>query len=624
MASRLFGAFSLEPRPESAQRLREMASPAAGFGPGAETAFASDRLLLRLSPRGTSTSRDAGVLVACVGEVVAANGADARGSPAEIFLRRHRALGRDAARGAGGHFVAVVYEEAGGRLRLFQDGFPGPQTLYTAEDGGCLLFCDRIGPLLRAVRRLAGAIDDAALYQYLRRSYISAPRTIFAGVRQVEGGQVVEAACGAVSRHDRSPWVLADERLADEASALDRYEEALRTAVHDMQAVSRPVFLLSGGLDSSVNVALGSAHPSAPLTTLCTGAPRYTADAQYAQEVSARYGTRHHEHLFDGSEIEALPRIVWEMENPYLEPGVMLSWVTLGNAARHADVVVGADLCDQIFGSCIDLALRRDAERRRWAGRGEDVRRLVRFACQGANGRHSALLEKVYARLMGATDLNNWCGVYGFSRAQLTRLLRRPLPFTGRFVDGDAPVGGLDALLDFGCTGPNRDYALNALMIKTGRIADHFGLAYRTPFADRRVFDLVLALAHPLRNRVREGPPREFVRKYLHRQLARRLLGPEIVDRPKQGGAISPRAHFEDPARAAMIRRAVLASEPLNELCHRQALMALCAAPEGNALRILMLLALDLWWRVVAAGPAETPPTSTLSECCRDPNSAAA
>lgn len=619
MPSRLFGAWRLDRRPETAPRLREFVAKALGTkSPGLAVCDSPD-LVLWLAPEGTSASRRDGALVACAGRLAPEQAGDGQRTAAEIFLRRHAALGRDAARGAGGHFVAVVCEEAAGRLRLFQDGFPGLQTLYTAEQGGCLLFSDRMGPLLRAAPGLAGALDDAALYQYLARSYISAPRTIFAGIRQVEGGEVVEAADGKVARHDHSPWRFPAGRLDDEAVALERYEAALREAVHGFQADGPAVFLLSGGLDSSLNVALGSEHETAPLTTLCTGAPRYTSDAQFAREVASRYGTRHQEHLFDGSEVEALPQIVWEMENPYFEPGVMLSWVTLANAARHAGAVVGADLCDQIFGSCIDLALRRHAARQRFAGRGEDVRRLVRLVCQGERGRGVVLLEKVYARLLGSTDLNNWCGVYGLMRSRLLRLLRRPLPFSGPFDDGGGPEGGLEALLEFGCTGPNRDYALNALLIKTGRLADRFGLAYRTPFADRRVFDLVLSLAHPLRNRVHEGPPRQFVRKYLHRQLARRLLGPGIVDRPKQGGAISPRVHFEDPGRAALIRRAVLESEPLNALCRPSALAALFAGPRPNATHILMLLALDLWWRVVADRPGAGPPAATLTECCRDP-----
>lgn len=128
-----------------------------------------------------------------------------------------------------------------------------------------------------------------------------------------------------------------------------------------------------------------------------------------------------------------------------------------------------------------------------------------------------------------------------------------------------------------------------------GRLGDLLGLKTWSPYLDRRVADFVLSLDTELRSPEDPQRPGAYVYKALHRRLAFRLLPADVVDRPKQGGAVDPRIHLRDAAWLKRIRRAVLASPLLDDLCRREPLEALFDDPDHNATRILQLVAYDLW-----------------------------
>jgi asparagine synthase (glutamine-hydrolysing) len=527
----------------------------------------------------------------------------------ERLYRQHgRALGRELS----GHFLVLLWDERASRLLIVQDRFPGLQTLYFAQTDGSVFFSDRIRPLLVARPALANRLSQKALYQFLRYSYISAPETIFRDVRQLEGGHTLEVLNRRLSIEANDPWLFSQERIQDEELALALYEQRLERVLAEFQQGGPVTFLLSGGLDTSVNVALAARHSEGPLETYCTGAPRFSTDAAYARSTATLFGTRHHEYLFDGNEVEALPEITWVMENPYYEPGVLLSFFTLRNAVRLAPAVAGADIADQVFGSCVDLAHRRYRTSRTFAGQGWRLHYALRAACHNPLTRSSSFFARIYSRFGEARDVNAWSSGYGFSNAEIRRLVRRRFCVQPKFDDRAAPDHDLSALLDFGCIGPNRDYALNGLLIKTGRIAAHFGLTYFTPFTDRSVFDFILSLDHQLRNRRLPGDCEAFTRKYLHRRLAGKLIGPEILDRAKQGGGISPSIHFQDNRRTHRIRATVLGSEFLNSLFHRKEMARLFGETSANAARILLLLNLHLWQKIILEEPARPIPDSPL------------
>jgi asparagine synthase (glutamine-hydrolysing) len=557
---------------------------------------------------------DAGVSVAEADGVVALAWGSPPPDPHEL-LRLYARHGDDLGRALNGHFAVMIHDKPRDRLLLIQDRFPGIATAYRLERDGLLYFSNRIEPLVRVCPEERRRLDRRALRQYLADTYITAPATIYEGVRQLVCGECVCAENGRVTSRVYDDWIRPTERLTDGDQALATYRGLLDDAIGDwLERHPDSGFLLSGGLDSSAIVALAAERSDHPLPTCGIAAVDFHTDAPYARRVAERYGTDHQERLVDGHEVDDLPRIAWEMENPFYEPGMILSWCALSLAGERVDAVIGGETADQLFGASVTPVRRRYFARKKYGPLLKPWLGLVRTLARMPVARTSSFVRKVENKLASPYDPAYWCGRYGFRDCDMTTLLRSPLPEDDRYDTLAVPDTDLDALYNFGCTVLNRDYANHGILQINGRIGDLLGLETFSPFCDRRVVDHILSLDTELRFHAPPEAPEDFTYKALHRRLAYDLLEADIVDRPKQGGAINPLIHLLDETRLDRIRRAVLASDFLNDLCRREALAALFDDVPQNATRIMQMVALDLWHHLFIERPADGPPDFTLTE----------
>jgi len=616
MRARVLGLHRLDPTRSLPDR-REL--PSIPLDGGASTLHGDDDLLL-LSPRGTGlrAAERGGVLAAAWGPITGSLAPLPEGLSADdplALLHLYSEYGEKFARQLNGHFVVLLRDAPRGRLLLIQDRFPGIATAYWLEREGLLLFSDRIEPIMRVFPDERRRIDRKALHQYLADTYVTAPSTIYTGVRQVPCGEMLRAEGGTVERRVYDDWHRPAQRLDDEQVALPRYRALLDEAIGGwLERDPSCGFLLSGGLDSSVNVALAAGRSERALPTYGIAATDFHTDAPYARRVADLYGATYTEKLIDGSEIDDLPKLAWELETPFYEPGMMLSWNALRLASEQVGSVIGGETADQLFGACALPCWRRHGERQRLGPLLLPWLALVRGAARLPLIRTNAYVRKAENRLVGPYDPAYWCGRYGFRDCDLPELLRRPLPEDDRYDALALPDNDLEALFDYGCTVLNRDYALYGILLANGRLGDLLGIETFSPFCDRRVADFILSLATSLRCPSVPGRPGEFTFKALHRQLAYELLDVDIVDRPKQGGAINPLIHLLDETRLERVRRALLGSVFLDDLCRHDALAGLFADVPHNATRIMQLVALDLWYHLFIEMGAEGPPDFTLTE----------
>ncbi|MBC8425301.1 hypothetical protein H8E07_14360 [bacterium] len=601
MTARLIGIYRLDqtrPRPVTED------FPVAPINGGAVLHATDDLLLLGIES--VKTAEADGVVALAWGSPPA--------DPQDL-LHLYAKHGDDFARALNGHFAVMIHDQPRGKLLLIQDRFPGIVSAYRLERDGRLYFSDRIEPLLRVCPEARRQHDYRALRQYLADTYITAPATIYAGVKQLACGERVRAASGCVTSDIYDGWTRPDERLEDGDQALATYRGLLGDAIGDWLARDPDCgFLLSGGLDSSAIVALAAGRSGRALSTFGIAAADFHTDAPYARRVAERYGTDHRERLVDGHEVDDLPRIAWEMENPFYEPGTILSWCALSLASERVSSVIGGEVADQLFGACVAPVRRRYFARQKYGPMLKPWLGLVRGVARMPVARASTFVRKVENRLAGSLDPAYWCGRYGFRDCDMSALLRRPLPEDDRYDTLAVPDTDLDALYNFGCGVLNRDYASYGILQINGRLGDLLGIETFSPFCDRRVADHILSLATELRFHALPEAPEDFTFKALHRRLAYDLLEADIVDRPKQGGAINPLIHLLDKTRLDKVRRALLGSDFLDDLCRREALTALFDDVPHNATRIMQMVALDLWHHLFIEGPADGPPDFTLTE----------
>ncbi len=221
---------------------------------------------------------------------------------AEVIVHGYEEHGVDIVRHLDGMFAFGLWDARTRRLVLARDRL-GKKPLYYIEVGGRLLFASEIKALL-AHPEVTRDLDPIALDHYLTFSNVPAPRTLFAGIRKLPAGHVLtcSAVDGVVVRRYWSPLDAA-EVTADitEDEAVARVRGLLREAVRKRMMSDVPIgALLSGGIDSSTNVALMSALMDRPLRTFSVGFDGFGAeqnfhDLPYARRVAERFGCDHHE-----------------------------------------------------------------------------------------------------------------------------------------------------------------------------------------------------------------------------------------------------------------------------------------------------------------------------------------
>jgi asparagine synthase (glutamine-hydrolysing) len=465
-----------------------------------------------------------------------------------------------------GMFAFAVWDRLTRTLTLGRDRL-GEKPLYYGWQGRTFLFGSelkalRVHPVFRA------EIDRDALVAFMRYSYIPAPKSIYSGIHKLLPGTLLRVRAG--ERADSKPvpyWSLLDEArqglqtvfLGSDSEALEGLEAKLSRAVALQQIADVPLgAFLSGGIDSSMIVALMQAQSSRPIHTFTIGFD----DHQYNEAVHARavarfLGTDHTELYVTPEEArEVILRLPMLYDEPFGDSSQIPTFLVSQLARRSVTVSLSGDAGDELFGGYNRYA---------WA------RKLLKYP---------APLRRMLAGGLTALSPSQWDRIYSAMQPMLPSSLRVRLPGDKAHklaqvleVDSDAAiyqrlistwpnpdelvVGGHDSadlskawgeLDEFGAP-ENRMMALDALnylpddiLCKVDRAAMGVSLETRVPFLDHRVVEFAWRL--PMHMKMRNGQG-----KWILRQLLYKYVPKELIERPKMGFGVPIDVWLRGPLR---------------------------------------------------------------------------
>ncbi|HEX4823847.1 MAG TPA: asparagine synthase (glutamine-hydrolyzing), partial [Candidatus Polarisedimenticolaceae bacterium] len=234
-----------------------------------------------------------------------AGGAKFRGgSDTEVMLAAFEAWGivPSIARFVG-MFAFALWDRRERKLHLVRDRV-GIKPLYYGWSRGALLFGSELTSL-RAHPAFEAAVDPSAMAAFLRFNFVPSPHAIFKGFAKLEPGCVrtFDLAVprpgdpGALTRYWSLPEVaragLEDPFAGSDAEALDLLAATLEEAVALRMIADVPLgAFLSGGIDSSLVVALMRARATGPVRTytIAFAEPEYD-EGPWARKVAERLGT---------------------------------------------------------------------------------------------------------------------------------------------------------------------------------------------------------------------------------------------------------------------------------------------------------------------------------------------
>ncbi|MCA1667831.1 MAG: asparagine synthase (glutamine-hydrolyzing) [Thermomicrobia bacterium] len=215
-------------------------------------------------------------------------------SDTEVLVHLYEEYGDDFVQRLHGMFVFAIWDAPRQRLLLARDRLGVKPLVYMLHEGR-LLWGSEIKAILTA--GVPRRVDPAALHDYLSFDYVPGPRTMFAGIRKLPAGHLL---IWDGDLQVRPYWDVPGKQ-----QEVSRNREELRAhlrglledAVRETMVSDVPVgAFLSGGLDSSVIVALMSRVAQGPVRTFSVGfRERSYNELPYARMVAERYGTDHHE-----------------------------------------------------------------------------------------------------------------------------------------------------------------------------------------------------------------------------------------------------------------------------------------------------------------------------------------
>jgi len=438
---------------------------------------------------------------------------EARGHPfetksdTEVILHLYEERGPDCVRGLRGMFAFALWDPDRRRLLLARDRV-GIKPLYYAQDGEGLVFASEIKSLLLHPS-VPNDVDEAALGQFLTYQYIPGPRTAYAAIRKLPPAHILIAENGRVTL--KRYWSLSD---APPSPPDPRWREELVSTLEESVRLHMrsdvPVgALLSGGIDSSLVVALAAQTSPQPLRTFSVGfRDRAFSELPYARQVAERYGTRHTEWVLEPQGVEALPGLVAHFDEPFGDPSAIPCSAIARVAASQVKVCLSGDGGDEGFAGYdayltadrlaladrVPLALRRlllgPLERRipEWfRGKG-----LMRMLASSAADR--------YAELMGGVDAatRGWLLDPGF----LSRIAAEH-PYE-RFRELHRSFEALDEVqrlqrIDL------ETYLPDDILVKADMTSMLHSLELRVPLLDHKVLELAFRMPTSLKLRSGTG-----------------------------------------------------------------------------------------------------------------------
>ncbi len=471
-------------------------------------------------------------------------------SDTEVILALYRRYGTGCLQYLRGMFAIALWDAARQRLFLARDRVGKKPLNYALTPDG-VVFASEIDPLARHPA-VSDDMDVNALELYLQLQSVPAPWTIYRAIHKLRPAHfaVLEPGSCRIERYwnvdYRNKAALSDEE------ALDAFEEKLTEAVKLRMIADVPLgALLSGGVDSSVVVALMTKLAGDPVRTFSIGFDEQKFnELGYAKQAANICGTQHHPEIVKGDVEHLLGTIARHYGEPFADSSAVPSFHLSQVARRHVSVVLNGDGGDELLAgysryaaSAWSIACGRRVAAYLGPQRLVDmVPRLASTKSLPARVVRRLLLQIAGPEVGGLMMYKSYWNDH--QRAALLcgrgdpELLRK---WRGRWVreafqQADEPIDRM-LWLD------NHTYLPDDLLVKMDIAAMHCGLEARSPLLDHEVIEFCARLRTPMKVRHRTG-------KYLLKKLAERYFPPEFVHRPKMGFGIPAADWLRGPLRA--------------------------------------------------------------------------
>ena len=474
----------------------------------------------------------------------------------ETILHLYEERGLDFVNEIEGDFAIALWDAERGQLVLARDRV-GVKPLYFYNRDGRFIFASEIKAILRHPA-VTPEIDEKSLYHYLTFLTTPAPRTLFRNIQKLQAGYMLVVKRDGAPRITQYWDALPNQALPDHSEA-DHQEEILRLLRDSirkrmMSDVPFGVFL-SGGVDSSANVALMSELMSQPVRTYTVGFEdnQELNELESARAVAKRFGTDHHEVIIGQEDMQKfLPDLIFHQDEPLADP-VCVPLYYVSRLARDTGTIVVqvGEGADEIFAGYdwfrkyvrINDQFWRQAEKLPLSLR-HSLAALARPLMEASFNKRTAIELN---RRLGAGEPLFWGGAIVFDEDFKHRLMSSEMSAE---VDGLSSYAAVKDHLDHVARlRPDSDFAARMsylelklrlpelLLMRVDKMTMATSVEARVPFLDHHLVEYAMSLPVDLKINGMSG-------KHILKRALEKVLPPDLLYRRKRGFGAPVREWF--------------------------------------------------------------------------------
>ena len=457
-------------------------------------------------------------------------------SESEVVINLYLEFGLDFINKLNGMFAIAIHDSRHKSLHLIRDRM-GKKPLWISQlNDGTLYFASEVRALMLA--RPDRTLRTDMVAEVMQYGYINSPYSAFNEITQVPPASVLTWHEGKISsRKYWEPDFDTKVQISYE-EALEVTKKLIEEAVERRLISERPLgSFLSGGYDSTVVTAYMAKLMNEKVQTYSIGfhSPQFN-EAHHAKQVANYLGTNHHEEILRPDPSLLVEKISQVLDQPFADSSIVPTYLLAKFARENLIVALGGDGGDEVFGG-YDRYLATPVMQKLNPILGL-ARSGLKFVGKQSIG-HSRKINRVGSQLSSKASLAaRYSSILSLTQPEELSSLLSPnfQSKSGEIVNLKQFTAGNLSSFDRMIRSDLGAYLPGDLLVKVDIATMANSLELRSPMLDVNVIEWGVSLP-------RKYKIKGFETKHILKDVARSLVPPSLIDRPKMGFGI-PRAEW--------------------------------------------------------------------------------